>query len=386
MSETNASASDCAHEDCEREASDEDYCYWHRKEPAKDPLSDDSPVVGKIPADLSEAYLYEADLSDADLLEADLSEANLQYADLSKAYLEKADLSEADLLEANLSEADLQGAEISGTSAYQSDMSDIDARGARFVPSPSEEVSYVDLEDAILENADLRGARFTNARLYQTDFTNAQINAKTTFDADTGATIYERDRTLNSNFDDLTETNAEAGAWVHRRLERLHEDNALSESAREFHIRKQEAERRHHRWSADGFSLDTESLNHWGRWIALTLSGGLTRHGESLWRVVVWSVVVIITAAVLYPLVGGFYSDARERRIQLLPGDLAGPAERVDIYWQSLYFSVITFSTIGYGDLAPRGVGSQVLVGLESLAGAVLVALFIFVLGRRTAR
>ncbi|MFB6176932.1 MAG: ion channel [Halobaculum sp.] len=46
----------------------------------------------------------------------------------------------------------------------------------------------------------------------------------------------------------------------------------------------------------------------------------------------------------------------------------------------------ITFSTIGYGNLAPHGFWSQLFVGIESLAGAVLVALFIFVLGRRTAR
>jgi Ion channel. len=50
------------------------------------------------------------------------------------------------------------------------------------------------------------------------------------------------------------------------------------------------------------------------------------------------------------------------------------------------YFSIITFSTIGYGDLSPHGPVSRVLVAVESLAGAVLVALLIFVLGRRVAR
>lgn len=51
-----------------------------------------------------------------------------------------------------------------------------------------------------------------------------------------------------------------------------------------------------------------------------------------------------------------------------------------------LYFSVITFTTIGYGDLYPVGTFAKVLVGAESLSGAVLVALFVFVLGRRVAR
>ncbi|MDT3434658.1 ion channel [Haloarcula sp. 1CSR25-25] len=50
-----------------------------------------------------------------------------------------------------------------------------------------------------------------------------------------------------------------------------------------------------------------------------------------------------------------------------------------------LCFSVITFSTISYGDPDPTGSRRRIPVGLESLAGAMLVALFIFVVGRRTA-
>ena len=53
---------------------------------------------------------------------------------------------------------------------------------------------------------------------------------------------------------------------------------------------------------------------------------------------------------------------------------------------QSFYFSVITFTTIGYGDLYPTGAGSKLLVGIESLSGAIFIALFVFVLGRQVAR
>jgi len=53
---------------------------------------------------------------------------------------------------------------------------------------------------------------------------------------------------------------------------------------------------------------------------------------------------------------------------------------------QSLYFSVITFTTIGYGDLYPARFGSKALVAVESLSAALLLALAIYVLGRQVAR
>ncbi|WP_434530042.1 pentapeptide repeat-containing protein (plasmid) [Haloarcula sp. NS06] len=393
-------------------------------------------------ADLSDAYLKRADLSDADFWRADLSEASLHDADLSDADLWRADLTDADLFDADLSEASLNNADLSeaslnnadlsGIYGYQANMTGVDARNATVgttssvplgssqssggstdddTPTPKYGVSrdaierglvtrhdvtryysYPDFEDAVYENADLRGATFTNARLYQTNLTNARINAETTFDNQTGTTIYERDQTLDGWFTETTDTNAEAGAWVHRRLERLQKENALSTESRESHVRKQEAERTHHRRLADwpppltDRDALTTALGHWGRWGALTLSGGLTRHGESLRRVVAWSVGVIVGSALLYPWVGGIYSGSRDRLFRFVLAEPCCPGEVLTTMGQSLYFSVITFSTIGYGDLAPRGFGSQILVGVESLLGAVLVALFIFVLGRRTER
>lgn len=43
-------------------------------------------------------------------------------------------------------------------------------------------------------------------------------------------------------------------------------------------------------------------------------------------------------------------------------------------FWPSLYFSVITFTTVGYGDFYPVGVG-RALAGLEGLTGYLVLAL-----------
>jgi voltage-gated potassium channel Kch len=49
----------------------------------------------------------------------------------------------------------------------------------------------------------------------------------------------------------------------------------------------------------------------------------------------------------------------------------------------NLYFSVVTFTTLGYGDIRPIGTTARFLAGLESFVGALMVALVVFVLGRR---
>jgi hypothetical protein len=55
-----------------------------------------------------------------------------------------------------------------------------------------------------------------------------------------------------------------------------------------------------------------------------------------------------------------------------------------DSTWSaSLYFSIITFSTVGYGEITPK-VPFRLLAGSEGLLGMVLAGLFLFALGRRS--
>lgn len=55
--------------------------------------------------------------------------------------------------------------------------------------------------------------------------------------------------------------------------------------------------------------------------------------------------------------------------------DNTGPAGRVSRdYADALYYSVVTFTTLGYGDFYPRGVG-RVLAGIEALTGYVILGL-----------
>jgi len=52
----------------------------------------------------------------------------------------------------------------------------------------------------------------------------------------------------------------------------------------------------------------------------------------------------------------------------------------------SLYYSVITFTTLGFGDLHPAGLTMKLLSGIESAVGALFVALIIVVFARKWMR
>lgn len=161
---------------------------------------------------------------------------------------------------------------------------------------------------------------------------------------------------------------------MYRRLELLHEENALSEDARDFHISKEEAER----------ALYKERGERW-RGAVKTFMWSITMHGESVKRVLCWWGIVILVAGLLFPFAGG--GEDSEDTVYAITslaelGTRAGWNEML----LNMYFSVTTFSAIMDGNLAPAGWGSRVIVAVESIVGALLIALLIFVLGRRVTR
>ena len=53
---------------------------------------------------------------------------------------------------------------------------------------------------------------------------------------------------------------------------------------------------------------------------------------------------------------------------------------------ESFYFSIITFTTLGYGDIHPVGNLWQLIAGFESVLGGILMAAFVLVFGRKYMR
>jgi len=104
-------------------------------------------------------------------------------------------------------------------------------------------------------------------------------------------------------------------------------------------------------------------------WLALATSNLIWGHGERPARTLFCGIFLILLSAF-------FYS-----RGHLLEN---GVIFKPDLF-ESLYFSVITFTTVGYGDFSPCGL-SKLVVMIEAFCGIFIIPLFVVGLSRKYLR
>lgn len=88
-----------------------------------------------------------------------------------------------------------------------------------------------------------------------------------------------------------------------------------------------------------------------------------SQYGLSLPRYFLWVTAIILVFAVLYSVV---------------PGAITKPG-----LWNGTYFSVVTFTTLGYGDITPASTVGKVLAVVEVCAGYLMGGLLVSILARR---
>jgi uncharacterized protein YjbI with pentapeptide repeats len=122
-------------------------------------------------ATLCKAQLEHANLMCAHLEGANLREAQLKHTNLNDANLAGAVMNRAQLVEANLEGADLKntrfnGADLQGTTLHDADLENAD-------------LSYANLENARLMEAHMEGAKIVNSRLKGTQFQMTSVDGRT---------------------------------------------------------------------------------------------------------------------------------------------------------------------------------------------------------------
>ena len=98
-----------------------------------------------------------------------------------------------------------------------------------------------------------------------------------------------------------------------------------------------------------------------------------SNYGESLGRWAVMCLLVILAFAIAY--------DAFE-----VVGSTGNLSDKALHMFDYIYFSVITFTTLGYGDLHPVGILGQALACLEVFAGFIMFGVLLSFVGTRFQR
>ena len=308
------------------------------------------------PVPLAGAHLVGADLSGLDLTQADLTGANLSRADLTGAVLLGARMRDAVLHESKLTDAELTAADLTGANLEDTTGERVGLGGARLAGARlggarlhHSTLTSADLTDALLTRADLRhsrlreatlaGADLVGADLREADLGGARLPGARLDEADlrgsslTGVTGFEEASWIGADLRDINFS----GAYLLRRF--AMDQNFLHE----FRGRGRAAEWVYRLW-----------------WVTSDCGRSMVR----------WSVMIVIQVlafAGLYTLVGVDYGP---NATALSP----------------VYFSVVTITTLGFGDVLPTTTSGQCVTMLEVVTGYIMLGGLLSVFSGKMAR
>ena len=277
-------------------------------------------------ADLRGATLVGADLTGANLFEADLRDAELLGARLAGANLTKCRAEKAGLGNADLTEATLFGAELRHATLSGATLHRADLRTADLQGA---RLVDADLEGATFECADMRHATLRRARCVETNFDRVDFGGACLRDLrESGTAHWIEARVLDVDF---------CGAYMLRRA--IHDQNYLHE----FRQRS-----------------GAHSAIYWLWWVSSDCGRSLLRWGACTAAVVLLFGVAFSFAAVDF----GSYPT-----------------------WLSpFYYSMVTLTSLGYGDVLPMSVPAQVLAMAEVAVGYLMLGGMLSIFSNKMAR
>jgi hypothetical protein len=125
-----------------------------------------------------------------------------------------------------------------------------------------------------------------------------------------------------------------------------------------------------------GFVFEYDTIMQSQAWCGLRLLSVLywlfAKYGESPLRVLLCSLFFIFSWAGIYDYLGISYN-------------LSGTTPDLDDYFLNVYFSVVTFTTLGYGDFSPISYG-RMIAATQALTGLFMTSLFLVTFVRRFSR
>ncbi len=300
-------------------------------------------------ADLRHASLHAtnlsgADFAAADLSGADLSSAELFHADFSGAVMSRVDLERAFLIDANMSLAYLHGANLSGAHLTGVNLTSARLNSARLVSA--------DLSHACLKDADLRGANLEDCDLSNADLRGADLTGVNLQGAILSSADFSDANITGVQFD-------ETEACRDIRIDTAH-GNALFK-----------------RYAQDQAYVEEYEINRPTRHFLWKYSSNCGR-SLSLW--VFWCVFI----AVAFSLVFHFHLGGSESFV--LTELAKEPGYDPRDWAPMLYYSVVTFTTLGFGDIVPRTQEAAWWIMAEVIMGYFMLGGLITILATKLAR
>ena len=289
------------------------FCLWH------------SPNVDKSKLDIKHQLEEKAKKGES-----------LEGYHLEKAHLEDIHLTGTDLRNANLKRAILK----------KGHLYNINLQGANLFKT---DLSYSNLRGANLENADLLGANLDNAMLERVNWGN-NFKVKSELEAE------KAKKEGNKKIEHEKYLEAEE---IYRNIKNNFKNRGHSHEGGDFFYREMIMKRKQMPlFSADRF---------WGKLLDITCG-----YGEHPFKIISFSLMLISINALIFSFLG--VNGPGGEHFQLSIHQTL--YENLRVVYNIIYYSFVTFTTLGYGDFTPYGLG-KLFASIEAFSGAFLMALIV---------
>ena len=247
----------------------------------------------------------------------------------------------------NLSRANLFRAHLQGASMFN-----IDLRGSELLKA---DFAGANLNEAKMQDADLLGAILDGTRLERVQWGEQAVQEK----AARLASREGRRDDARARFEEAEE--------IYRKLRQVYDSMGRFVMAGDF-FKKEMVMRRMllPKWSVG---------RAWSYLVDLFCA-----YGESAPRVIGSAIVLNLLCAVIYFIDGVKGPDGR-----LQFDAAAGIGDSLMGYLTCVYYSIVTFTTLGYGDFTPDGI-SRPLSAMQAFTGAFMMAMFVAVFSKKMTR
>jgi hypothetical protein len=251
---------------------------------------------------------------------------------------------------ANLFRANLAGAHLFNVDLQGADMLKANLAGAN-------------MNEAKLQGVDLLGATLDGTRLERVQWGDASVNEQAARESLSAG----RKKDALEKFEEAEE--------VYRTLRQAYDGAGRFEQAGVFFRREMTMRR---------MLLPMWSLDRlWSK-----LVDTFCAYGESPPRVIVSATLINLIVAVIFWLVGINGPDVglnrEDGRIGIDLG--ASVMNNVLSYFHCVYYSVVTFTTLGYGEMTPPTLLTRNLAAGHAFMGAFMMAMFVAVFGKKMTR
>ncbi|MEW6984394.1 ion channel [Colwelliaceae bacterium 6471] len=310
---------------CPNQASDSGYCYWHDKDIDKS---------GANIKEALEAYAHSGGFLRGIIVKsANLSEIDLVNHHSKIGY----DFSYADFYRSNLQNSHLFNINLTNASLMKADLRE------------------ATLNYANLANANLLGVKWAGSKIENIKFGRKLVQQ------------HLAKKALRNNDKALAQDYFEQAEEIYRDLRKHAEHEGIFSLAGAF-IQQELTMRR--------MQLPPRSFKRFSSKMVDLFCG----YGEAPLRIVGISIMMILICAVLYAFTGLNYQG----QIQAFSENLT-LMQNVELFLSCLYYSVVTFTTLGYGDFTPVGI-SRAIAAIEAFTGSFTIALFVVVFVKKMTR